>query len=174
MSVFNEHPKDNRHIIKEFTMREANLPHWQQPGAFYFITFSTYNDRKLSAKSKKIIMDAFKVYDGERYELISAIIMSNHCHCVIHPLEREGKEGVFWDLADILKSIKGFTARKINILENKTKEPLWLKESYDRIIRDDKEMERFLEYIDNNAIKAGLSDRPGAYEWYYYTEKYVL
>ncbi len=157
--------------ISSFTTRKRKLPHWQHPGSFYYITFSTFNHRKLSEKSKGIIMESLKYHDGKEYELISAVIMSDHCHCIIHPLEKE-KE-IYWDISKILKTIKGFTSREINRMEGKTGNSLWLKESYDRIIRDDNEMERFLQYIDENAIKAGLSDKPGAYEWYYFNDKYL-
>ena len=158
--------------IDKVTIRERKLPHWQKPGAYYFLTFSTLHNRKLSKKSKTIVLNALKYFEGQRYELISAIVMSNHCHCIIHPLEQ--KKNVYYDVSKILKNIKGFTAREINKNEGNTGEKLWLKESYDRIIRDDKEMENYLEYIDFNAIKAGLSDKPGAYEWYYFTDKYFV
>ncbi len=116
-------------------------------------------------------MNALKYQHGTKYELISVVVMKYQCHCVIHPLEKE--KDFYWDISETLKSIKGYTSGKVNKIEEKTGSRLRLKESYDRIILGDNEMERFLHYIEENAIKAGLSDRPGVYKCYYFNDKYL-
>ncbi len=158
--------------ISEFTMRNGGrLPHWQEPGAYYYVTFCIRKGRMLSEKSKDIVYDSLLNFDKMRYRMISFVIMTDHCHAILHPLPK--KDGAFWDISHIIGSIKKFTSRKINEIEHCEGDHLWQKESYDRIIREDKEMEKFLEYIDYNAIKAGMSDEPQKYKWYYLTEDWV-
>ncbi|MFQ5613687.1 MAG: DNA methyltransferase, partial [Anaerolineae bacterium] len=49
--------------ISEFTVRQGDLPHWQLPGAHYFITFNTANQRQLSPAARNIILNALKYWD---------------------------------------------------------------------------------------------------------------
>jgi hypothetical protein len=43
---------------------------------------------------------------------------------------------------------------------------VWQDESYDRIIRDDQELEEKLLYMYNNPVKAGLVADPADYEFF--------
>ena len=65
--------------------------------------------------------------------------MPNHVHILM-----KLKEG--YELIEIMRSIKSFTAKKINENENKTG-PVWQSESYDRLIRDQKHFENVIRYI---------------------------
>jgi len=54
-------------------------------------------------------------------------------------------------LSDILHSWKSFTANVINE-RLRTTGPLWQKESFDRIVRSARSLERIREYIVNNPL----------------------
>ncbi len=58
------------------------------------------------------------------------------------------------------------TARLINSRRGR-RGTLWRDESYDRIIRNDKEMEETIEYVFSNALKRGLCDDGWDYEGFY-------
>lgn len=64
-----------------------------------------------------------------------------------------------YPVTDILRKIKGSTARECNKLLNRTG-PFWQHESYDHVIRDTKALKRIINYILNNPVKAGLV-KPG-------------
>ncbi len=151
--------------ITEFTTRQGDLPHWQLPGAHYFITFTTHNRRILSEAARQIVLDALRFWDGQRLDLISAVIMPDHVHAVLAP--REKSPGVYWDLSELMHSVKSFSANKINEIENRRGETVWLSETYDHIIRDTGAYQRILSYIAHNPIKAGLCRETGQYRWYY-------
>ena len=55
-----------------------------------------------------------------------------------------------------MHGIKGVSAHKINFHRN-TRGRIWQKESYDRIVRDEKEFDMKLNYMYNNPIKKGLT-----------------
>ena len=79
--------------------------------------------------------------------------MPNHVHSLITPFDG-------FALRDLLHSIKRFSARQINSLRNQ-RGALWLEETFDHIVRSEKQLLHFREYIDQNPAKAGLP--AGAY-----------
>ena len=103
------------------------------------------------AEASAIVERAIRHFDGQRYQLGAYIIMPNHVHVLVRPfVEKEDS------LERILHSWKRFTARQIN--ENFMRNgPLWQKESFDRIVRDEEHLYRCIQYIGSNAKKAGLS-----------------
>jgi putative transposase len=91
---------------------------------------------------------------GERYDLFAWCVMSNHVHVLLTP----------WDaLNDVTKAIKGYTAFQINGLQDERGRVFWQDESYDHWVRDEEEMFRIIEYIENNPVAASLCGRPE--EW---------
>jgi REP element-mobilizing transposase RayT len=82
--------------------------------------------------------------------------MSNHVHILIWPKVV---------LPTITKSIKGFTARKANIILDRTGKRFWQDESFDHLVRNEDEFYRIKKYIEHNPVKAGLVDRPEEWSW---------
>ncbi|MGH3088341.1 MAG: REP-associated tyrosine transposase [Rubrobacteraceae bacterium] len=161
--------------ITTFTARQDNLPHWQQPGAFYFLTFNTADHRKLSREARSIVLDALRHWNGKRLRFIGAVVMPDHVHAVIQPLEKSTGEkpsagsrlhNIYWDLSDIMHSVKSFSANEINKVEGTLGRTVWRTETYDRIVRDDREFGHVLEYIAQNPVKEGLARTPEEYEWF--------
>jgi len=71
----------------------------------------------------------------------------------------------YFDLSEIMKGIKGASARQINRILDTTGK-IWQEESYDRIIRDENEFMEKLNYMYNNPVAAGLVDDPEEYKFY--------
>ncbi len=150
--------------ITSFTKRQDCLPHWQLPGSVYFLTFNTYNRRILTPEARKIVLDALVFFDGQRLTFIAAVVMPDHVHAVIRPLEKQA--GGYWDLSDLMHSIKSYSANQINRIENTVGTTVWQTETYDRIIRDGLEYGFTLQYIAYNPVVAGLSGKPQEYPWF--------
>jgi hypothetical protein len=71
-----------------------------------------------------------------------------------------------FSLSRILKGIKGVTARQINGKRG-VRGRLWQDESFDRIVRDQAELQEKLEYMLKNPVKAGVTVDPWQYlGWY--------
>jgi REP element-mobilizing transposase RayT len=103
-----------------------------------------------------IVEDAILFGAGERYALYSWCVMANHVHMLVEPR---------WELQRVTKGIKGFTAYEINGLRGERGQALWVDESYDHWVRDEDEMLRIINYIENNPVKAGLCGRPEEWGW---------
>lgn len=106
----------------------------------------------------EIVKEALHYRDQKEYDLYTFCIMSNHVHLVfkhlVHDIENLSKHPV----TDILAGLKKFTARKCNIILQRSGS-FWQAESFDRLIRNDKELEKTISYTLNNPVKAGLVNR---------------
>jgi REP element-mobilizing transposase RayT len=102
----------------------------------------------------RLVADALRHFDGERYELLAWCVMPNHVHAVLQPFP--GRE-----LSLILLSWKGYTGKKAReILDMRGAGEFWQKESYDHIVRDEEDFARQVQYVLDNPAAAGLRDWP--------------
>src|SRR5947208_6546282 len=76
--------------------------------------------------------------------------MPNHVHALLLPLNGHS-------LSEILHSWKSFTGKELKRRGGEQK-TIWQDENYDRIVRDEKELQHFRDYIECNPSKAGLHE----------------
>ncbi len=102
-----------------------------------------------SPESSGIVASSLHHFEGSRYSLFSYVMMPNHVHLVVCPMQSHKLEA-------IIKSWKRFTATRINQHEEQSGS-LWQEEYFDRIVRDVAHLRRILKYIQMNPQKAGVS-----------------
>jgi REP element-mobilizing transposase RayT/galactokinase/mevalonate kinase-like predicted kinase len=100
-----------------------------------------------------IVESALHHFDGERYWLGTYAIMPNHVHALVRPVMQH-------KLPDILHSWKSFASHAIGKARGRTG-TFWQDESFDHIVRDERQLERFGLYIAENPGKAHLA--PGTF-----------
>jgi REP element-mobilizing transposase RayT len=151
---------------------------YSMPGA-YFITACTKKrellfhrpDVKLAVESAwQSLLDIFA-----NLELGDFIVMPNHVHCIIwivgegtyhlHPgtwkhdgVRRDGQLPIptntkFETLSNMIGAFKTTAAARVNKLRGSIGLPVWQKSFHDRIVRNERELERIHKYIQNNPIK---------------------
>jgi len=91
-----------------------------------------------------------------RYGLHAFVIMPNHVHLLVTPAG---------PLRDWLAPLKGFTGIQANRLLCRTGERFWQEESFDRLIRNEREFEKTRAYIEANPVQAALVTRPEDWPW---------
>ncbi len=94
--------------------------------------------------------------------------MPDHVHMLIEPAIKDaGEKGdaIFYSLTEILHTIKSFTAHEISKLE-KTKGSVWENESFDRMIRSERDLQEKFDYVIQNPWTAGVADAD--YQWIWY------
>jgi REP element-mobilizing transposase RayT len=79
---------------------------------------------------------------------IAWIVMPNHVHAIF-VLQGD------WTLEQMIHSWKLFSARQINERLGR-QGPLWMRDYFDRLVRDDRHFENCVRYIRNNPAKAHL------------------
>lgn len=98
-----------------------------------------------------IVKSTIERHDQELYELLYYCIMPTHVHKVINTGFRTDPK----PLHQIMKKVKGASSRMINMELGQTG-VFWQAESYDHLIRSDRELAAIGNYILENPVKAGL------------------
>ena len=149
-------------VGSDLTRRRHHLPHWQQGGSVYFITFRSAR-ATLPQKALRPVLEAIRYDHGRTYDLYLAVAMPDHTHMLLQP--REKTPGIWYDLAEIMKGIKGVSARRINQLLG-TVGTVWQEESFDRIVRNEQEFLEKWNYMLNNPVKRGLVSEHADYQFF--------
>lgn len=93
--------------------------------------------------------------DPADIDLKAWVIMPNHAHILFSPVAGNS-------MTRIMQSIKGATARDANRLLGRTG-AFWMRDYFDRYIRDAEHYAKAFRYIENNPVKAGFCER--AADW---------
>ncbi len=109
-----------------------------------------------------IVQNTLLHADGDQYRLIAWCIMPNHVHVLIKPDA---------DLATIVHAWKSVSSRRalalnaefsLNIPDPKH---FWMREYWDRYMRDEAHFHACIEYIRQNPVKAGLCRKSDDWPW---------
>lgn len=106
-------------------------------------------------KVRGFVLAALGFFRGERCWSGDAVVMPNHVHWLVQPIN--GGE-----LETLLASIKRHSATQVA----KTRSHVgafWQRESYDHIVRNRAELDRIRRYVQENPQRAGLKD--GEYDY---------
>ncbi len=123
---------------------------------------------------------------GKKYDLLAFTIMPNHVHVLFLPydLREVSADDAFSDgqigetpdrnspLSGIMHSLKSYTAHEANKLLRR-EGSFWQHESYDHWVRDEVELQRIVDYINANAVKASLAPRSQAWYWCSAHDRYL-
>lgn len=144
------------------------LPHCDAAQLIQHLTFATAGKGEgiaghfgarlfAEAEAASAVQDALLHFDGERYCLLAWCVMPNHVHVVA-----EQAEG--WPLAKVMHGWKSFTANKVNRLLGR-RGSVWLREYYDRFMRDDDHLAKTIAYVERNPVAAGYAKRETDWLW---------
>jgi len=122
-------------------------------------------DRRLASIVRCELLRAAR----ESIDLHAFVIMPSHVHLVFTP-RRE-----FTDLlcrrgerlpprSIVMRAIKGRSAVACNRLLRRAG-AFWQSESYDRVVRDETELEDVIAYVEHNPVKAALCPRPADWQF---------
>ncbi|MEN6624838.1 MAG: transposase [Candidatus Sumerlaeia bacterium] len=103
-----------------------------------------------------IVVDNLIAGAGKYYDFFAFVIMANHVHVLLRP---------YIELEKITGGIKKSTARRINSKLNRVGQSFWQDESFDHRPRCETSFRRFLKYIEENPVNAGLCRRPEDWPW---------
>ena len=104
----------------------------------------------------KIVADTLHFFDGVRLSMISFVVMPNHAHALF-------VQNPDWLIEKVLQSWKRYSCREINKVLKRSGS-LWLKDYFDRLVRNEIHFANCVRYIRHNPRKANL--RPGEYILY--------
>jgi S-adenosylmethionine decarboxylase proenzyme len=100
------------------------------------------------AEIGELAANSIKHFDGQRYDILAWCIMPNHVHVVFRTKNKH-------KLEDIVHSWKSFTAHEINKVMG-SEGDVWQREYYDHLVRDEEDLDRVIDYVLDNPVKANL------------------
>jgi REP element-mobilizing transposase RayT len=153
-------------VFRRYEYRRR-LPHYQRDERPLFVTFRSFCHTVLSPEARSLVLRHCVYDDGRRFHLHAAVIMPDHVHLLFTAMR--DAEGWTFALPDILKAIKGTSARSINKLTGRNG-PVWQDESFDHVLRGDESLRETIEYICQNPVRKGLVDKPEDYPWLWIEE----
>ena len=139
-----------------------NLPHFVTSLRPIFITFDTRKHRILPPCARNIALRHALHDHGRKIFMDVAVIMPDHVHLIFTLLQ--GEDELPCSLAEVMKGIKGVSARRINQLLGR-RGLLWQDESFDHVVRDSERSLAKFEYVCNNPVRAGLVSCADEYPW---------
>ena len=134
---------------------------YHTPGA-YFVTVCTHlrdcilgsidGGILIPSSFGKIVTETWErlpiIYPGTKLDQFT--LMPNHIHAVLFLTEELSPKH---NLSKIMRGFKTWSARKINETRESKGSPVWQRSFYDRIIRDEQELQQIRAYIINNPLK---------------------
>ena len=160
-----EYEKSVKELIRNKQYTTANEYKLQKE---YFAQFDTFLDTNFNepywlqqTAIAQIVYDLLVHLAATAIDLNCFTIMSNHVHALFSINDNNT------DLYKVMQSHKSFTAKKCNLILQR-EGPFWEPESYDHIVRDG-EYENIVNYILQNAVKAGLVKKWEDWKWNYLT-----
>jgi REP element-mobilizing transposase RayT len=105
-----------------------------------------------------MVCDAIEKGDTEfhRYQLHAYVVMPNHVHLLVTPVH---------EVSLLMRELKGITARRANLILERTGQPFWESRSFDRYSRDQENFKKMQNYIAMNPVWAKLARRPEEFRW---------
>lgn len=140
-------------------MHYKKLKHYVELGSIYFVTSVTYERCPIFKDNiaASFLKTSFLYHKYIlNYKLYGFVIMPDHFHLLIQPTDKK------YNISKIMNFIKGTFSRKYNKLINNTGKILQ-KGFYDKIMRQEKDVLKSLEYIHYNPIKKDLVKKPEDY-----------
>ena len=165
----------NPEIHHRHSIRLKNYD-YSQPGA-YFVTVVTYQRETLFGQiaNDEMTLNENGIVVQSCWEQIplhfptvhndAFVVMPNHIHGIIiityegtvcrAPTESFGKPTVH-SVPTIIRSFKSTVSKKINELRHMPGSPIWQRNYYEHIIRNDGELNEIKQYISNNILQWAL------------------
>jgi alanyl-tRNA synthetase len=150
------------------TYAKRNLPHFERPWGKYMVTFATVQRVPLSEAERDLALECI-LFPARRghYQLYAACVMPDHVHMLFEPqIKAEAADGkpIFYSLTELLRNVKSVSAHRITASRGTTG-PIWDKESFDYLIRSERDLEEKFLYIIRNPWGAGLVGPTEDYKW---------
>ncbi|HZN34394.1 MAG TPA: transposase [Pirellulaceae bacterium] len=170
-----------RELLSKASAGVSASEHRQRAHKLLFAAYDDYLDSHrqidwlLDPRIAALVRSSLYHLHGKKIVLWAYSIMPNHVHALFAPMlgaenERQALDDEIGEnedrgpLAGIMHSLKGYTAHQANKILGRSG-AFWQHESYDHWIRDENELERVVDYISANAVKAQLAQRTTDWYW---------
>jgi REP element-mobilizing transposase RayT len=129
------------------------LPHWRLDAGTYFVTWRLQGEQPvLTVWERELVARTVRFFAGKRYDLLAYVVMDNHVHVIVRPYAD-------YPLERLVHAWKSYSGHQ---LRGGRRTPVWQREYFDRIIRNEVELDQKIQYILLNPSRRwpGVSEYP--------------
>jgi len=145
--------------FRNFKIWRGRLPHWRADDVRYYVTFR--HRRALDEAERQALLRHLIRPEGKRWDLMIACVLPENTELIFTVLQ--DRTGRPYELSDIVEAAKR-RAGKLIIHNTGERFPPFYAESFDRIIRDEVELEERWEQILNSPVRLELCEDPEEFE----------
>ncbi|HSI73365.1 MAG TPA: hypothetical protein VK934_09310 [Fimbriimonas sp.] len=151
--------------FKNFSIWRGKLPHWRADDVTYYVTFK--HSRALSEAERGLLLRALTVPDGSKWNLQILCVLPERTELIF--TVRETPAGQPYELSQIVEKAKSRVGKAI-LKKTGERFPPFYGESYDRIVRDELELEQRVKDILQSPVNENLIEDPAEYPFLYLPE----
>ncbi|OHB80224.1 MAG: hypothetical protein A2Z25_08500 [Planctomycetes bacterium RBG_16_55_9] len=149
-------------------------------GGYYFFTVVSYQRQKILVGefTREYLRHAFEKVRSNRYfEMIAICLLPEHLHCIWKLPEGDSDYSTMWSLikkdftTNYLK-LGGAELTQTNSRLKRRHRGIWQKRFWEHQIRDERDLQRHVDYIHYNPVKHGLVKDIDDWPWSTY-HKYI-
>lgn len=144
--------------FKNFSIWRGKLPHWRADDVRYYVTFR--HRRPLDAAECALLLRELLKPDGDKWDVLIACALPENTELIF--TVREDKHGRPYELSELVEKAKT-KAGKAVVKRTGERFPPFYTESYDRIVRDDPELEERWQAIFDAPVNLELCEDPEEY-----------
>jgi hypothetical protein len=146
-------------------MWRGRLPHWRAEGEVYYVTFK--HRRALEESERTVLLSGLLRGQRRKLDLLILCVLPAQTDMLFR-IER-GPDGEEFELSDVVEKAKRKAGKDIIKKSGERFPPFWT-ESFDRIMRDEEELQTFWQAIFEGS--SGLEEpvEPEEYEWLWVAE----
>jgi REP element-mobilizing transposase RayT len=133
------------------------MPHLLKRGKNYFVTFRTRKRLILPPSARDVVLATCVELHRKSCWIHCVVVMPDHVHLIVKPFDTTA-------LAPLMKKVKGGSSYRANKVLGTTG-PIWQHESFDHILRRDEDLQKKVEYVWANPVRAGLVRVSAEYRW---------
>ncbi len=135
----------------------TNIRRYWQPGQICFLTHVTYLRMPLLVLHASLLKVAIERQRNQcNFELIAWAILPDHVHLLIDPCGN--------DVSNLMRRIKLSFSSSLRLRMSQSHGRIWQNRYWDRIMRDQEEINRHIDYINFNPAKHGYVKDPFTWE----------
>ncbi len=146
-------------------MWRGRLPHWRAEDEAYYVTFR--HRRPLTEDERTNLMKELMRVQRRKLDILIACILPDQTDMIFRV--EKGPDGEEYDLSDVIEKAKRRAGKSIIKASGERFPPFWT-ESYDRIMRDEEELQTFWQSIFDGPSGLDETQEPEEYDWLYVSE----
>ncbi len=141
-------------------MWRGHLPHWRADDVTYYVTFR--HRRPLDDRERRDLLRALLKPDGRQWDLLIVAVLPERTELMFKVREAPAT-GRPYELSDVVEKAKSKVGRAI-IKRSEERYPPFYEESYDRIVRDEAEIEERWQAIFDAPVDEELAEAAEDYD----------